>query len=114
MAELRQTHTYALLEVSREAYDEIKGKLQAAGYDHALHDDGLIDMNGIALEVGEDGEQQWLAELAKTCTSCASCWGSPCGGCQGGGVCDNICTCGQRDGIERDEDRHDVDEDDDG
>jgi hypothetical protein len=49
---VRNTHTYAILEVSREAYQEIKAKLEAAGYaDQFLVSDGvaLIDMHGIAL-----------------------------------------------------------------
>lgn len=45
---LRQTHTYAVLEVSRLAFDEIAKKLREAEYDHAFHDD-VIDMHGIAL-----------------------------------------------------------------
>lgn len=49
------THTYAILEVSASAYDEIKSKLEAAGYQHAFHDDKdedgiVIDMHGIALK----------------------------------------------------------------
>lgn len=44
------SHTYATLEVSADAYDEIRKKLEAAGYRHAFHEDGLIDMHGIALE----------------------------------------------------------------
>lgn len=43
------THTYAKLEVSAAAYTEIRAKLEAAGYEHAFHEDGLIDMHGIAL-----------------------------------------------------------------
>jgi hypothetical protein len=47
------THTYAVLRISKATYDEIKKKLEEAGYDHAFHDDGdgdvLIDMHGIAL-----------------------------------------------------------------
>ena len=43
------THTYALLEVSNAAYQEIKRKLVDAGYSHAIHSDGEIDMHGIAL-----------------------------------------------------------------
>jgi hypothetical protein len=63
------THTYAVLEISREAFDEIAAKLQAAGYQHAFHkDDGetVVDMHGIALKpntvkplpVQFDGEMQ--------------------------------------------------------
>jgi hypothetical protein len=47
------THTFATLPVSRQAYDEIAGRLRDVGYDHALHD-GAIDMHGIGLEP-EDG-----------------------------------------------------------
>lgn len=47
------TYTYALLEVSPAAYEEIKTKLEAAGYADQFHeqDDGkvAIDMHGIAL-----------------------------------------------------------------
>lgn len=46
---LTMTYTYALLEVSPEAYDEIRKKLEAAGYQHAFGADGEIDMHGIAL-----------------------------------------------------------------
>lgn len=47
------THTVATMEVSPLVFEEIKAKLQAAGYDHAILDeDGsqLIDMTGIGLE----------------------------------------------------------------
>jgi hypothetical protein len=49
---IRSTHTYAILEVSQAAYDEIRMKLKAADYDHCFHEqDGriVIDMHGIAL-----------------------------------------------------------------
>ncbi len=52
---LRQTHTYAVLPVSKAAFDEIKGKLEAAGYQHVFDNNGaIIDMHGIALEVERD------------------------------------------------------------
>jgi hypothetical protein len=49
------TRTYAILEVSREAYQEIRAKLETAGYQHAFHkdsqdDEPVIDMHGIALK----------------------------------------------------------------
>lgn len=50
---MRTTHTYAKLVVSPATYDEVRGKLLAAGYEHALlsEDDGeVIDMHGIGLE----------------------------------------------------------------
>lgn len=43
------SHTFALLDVSPAAYAEIREKLKAAGYDHALHGDGVIDLHGLAL-----------------------------------------------------------------
>lgn len=46
---LRQTHTYAELDVTPRTYDEIAGKLQAAGYDHAFMDGDAIDMHGIGI-----------------------------------------------------------------
>jgi hypothetical protein len=46
---IRQTHTYATLEVSKTVYDEIAALLRAAGYDHVFMDDGAIDMHGIGL-----------------------------------------------------------------
>ena len=53
------TYTYAVLAVSHAAYTEIKAKLEAAGYQHAFHedrDDGIvIDMHGIALSNEEKG-----------------------------------------------------------
>lgn len=54
---MRQTHTYAILEVSKEAFDEIFKMLDDAGYQQAFHqNDGetVIDMHGIALKVEEN------------------------------------------------------------
>jgi len=50
---LRFTHTFAELEVSAAAYDEIAAKLRAAGYDHAFVN-GAIDMHGIGLTRGPE------------------------------------------------------------
>jgi len=49
MAKLTATHTYAELELSQAAYDEIASKLKEAGYDHVFMDDGTIDMQGIGV-----------------------------------------------------------------
>lgn len=55
------THTYAVLEVSPAAYEEIRSLLEAAGYGHVRVTDGgrvLLDMHGIALAprpVGNEG-----------------------------------------------------------
>lgn len=49
----RSTYTYAILEVSPEAYNEIARKLKDAGYHGSFDkDDGaeIIDMHGIALK----------------------------------------------------------------
>lgn len=43
------THTFAELEVSAAAYDEIRKLLEEAGYQHAFMEDGVIDMHGIGL-----------------------------------------------------------------
>ena len=45
---LKQTHTYAELELSRAAYDESADRLRKAGYDHAF-DGETIDMHGIGI-----------------------------------------------------------------
>lgn len=47
---MRSTHTFAILKISQATYDEIRDKLQTAAYDHAFHENGVIDMNGIALQ----------------------------------------------------------------
>lgn len=47
------THTVATMEVSPLTFEEIKRKLEAAGYDHAVHEQDettLLDMSGIGLE----------------------------------------------------------------
>lgn len=50
---IRQTHTYAVLEIPKRAYDFMKEALANAGYQHAFHSDSqhpdLIDMHGIAV-----------------------------------------------------------------
>ena len=51
------TYTYAVLEVSPAARAEIKAKLSAAGYQHAIDGD-TIDMHGIALEPETETTEQ--------------------------------------------------------
>lgn len=52
---LRGTHTYAILEVSPEAYNEIHEALERAGYHHTFiqgrGEAEIIDMAGIALRM---------------------------------------------------------------
>lgn len=46
------TYTYAVMKVSPSCFEEIKNKLIAVQYEHALHNDGTtLDMHGIALEI---------------------------------------------------------------
>lgn len=47
---MRQTHTFAVLEVSESTFREVEGKLRAAEYHHAFSD-AAIDMTGIRLQV---------------------------------------------------------------
>lgn len=49
--QLHQTHTHVLLGISQAAYDEIKAKLHAAGYDYAFGADGEISLQGLAAVV---------------------------------------------------------------
>jgi hypothetical protein len=49
------THTYALLEISAPAYDEIAAKFRDAGYTHAFGEEGEIDMDGVAV-IREEAE----------------------------------------------------------
>ena len=50
------SHTYAILEVSPETFEEISKKLKDAGYDHAFHGN-LVDMHGIAIKAQEVREK---------------------------------------------------------
>ncbi|KKN36065.1 hypothetical protein LCGC14_0777600 [marine sediment metagenome] len=47
------THTYVELEVSAAVFDEIRGRMLAAGYDHVFSEGRAIDMHGIALIRGK-------------------------------------------------------------
>ncbi len=52
MTRTTSTHTFALLEVTPAAFEEVRGKLEDAGYTHAFHridDRAAVDMHGIAL-----------------------------------------------------------------
>jgi len=54
------TSTFAFLEITREAYEEIKTKLIAAGYEgmiFQLVEGEAIIMDGIALMVEEEAQQ---------------------------------------------------------
>lgn len=55
-AYVRQTRTYVELGLSLAAYDEIREKLRAAGYDHAFVQDGAVDLHGLAAVLDPDAE----------------------------------------------------------
>jgi hypothetical protein len=64
---ITHTRTYAILELSPEAYLEIRTKLLAAGYEHAFdRTEGVetIDVHGIALRVQapEPSGKGWLGQ----------------------------------------------------
>ena len=47
---LRTTHTFVELPLSPAAYDEIRGKLKEAGYEHCFfRGEDTIDMHGLAV-----------------------------------------------------------------
>lgn len=54
------THTYSVLTVSKDTYEEIRLLLEQAGYEHCFHKHGtggvleVIDMHGIALQQEPD------------------------------------------------------------
>lgn len=59
MPNLRTTHTYAILGLSNDAYDEIRRKLKDSGYSQNFHfQDGreLIEMHGLAIEREQNAE----------------------------------------------------------
>ena len=54
------TYTYAILEISQSAFDEIKAKLETAGYQNQFVKtaDGIeIDMHGIAVKAKKETHQ---------------------------------------------------------
>lgn len=48
------SHTYSILEISQAAFNEIKQKLEEAGYLHVFHGEA-IDMHGIAVAPQKEG-----------------------------------------------------------
>ena len=50
------------LELSEAAYREIREKMEAAGYGHCFMPGGEIDMQGIAVKLGEDYEEDAVLE----------------------------------------------------
>lgn len=48
---MRSTYTYVTLEVPKEFYEFVADKLKEAGYTHAFHEGGIIDLHGLALKM---------------------------------------------------------------
>jgi hypothetical protein len=65
------TYTYAKLVISLEAYREIRGKLDEAGYNEQFHSDlengELIDMHGVALapDISNNRERLEIYEMLR-------------------------------------------------
>lgn len=77
---IRTTHTYAVLELSEAAYQEIREAFERAGYGHAFHDDAehgkLIDMHGIAVSCEKvAGGPEPTTEAGTPCRRCSECIG---------------------------------------
>lgn len=65
---LKQTHTFVDLELSAQAFAEIKAKLLAAGYEHAIDErEQRIHMHGLAV-VAERVDERFVH--TETCDSC--------------------------------------------
>lgn len=66
------TYTYSILKISSAAYEEIKQKLEDAGYSDQFHEDRnygiVIDMHGIALaaETGNSFVRDWYIRSSQT------------------------------------------------
>lgn len=70
------SYTFAILDVSPAAYEEIRSKLEAAGYSVAVTVDygGTIDMHGIALRALPD--HNWAPGILAHCRRPTSTRGS--------------------------------------
>jgi hypothetical protein len=76
---MRSTHTFVVLDISPEAYNEIAAKLHAADYGHCfIEQDGrtVIDMAGIAVAEGEGcstGCHKWERAPENALDKCSRC-----------------------------------------
>lgn len=69
------TYTYAELEVSRATYEEVRAKLDAAGYGHAINPrTGAIDMHGLALVRSEAAAEEEAEEMRQRLEEVAPGW----------------------------------------
>ena len=76
------TRTYAVLELSAAAWDEIATKLRAAGYDHAFMEGGEIDMHGIAVKAADGPVEDDEDDDRGECQANRSDWVTPCPRCR--------------------------------
>lgn len=55
---MRSTHTLAVMHLPADVVELIRGKLEEAGYDHAIdeHDGLQLDMTGIAIAPDDEDE----------------------------------------------------------
>lgn len=67
MRHLHGTHTFAELELTPIAYDEIRAKLTEAQYQHAFIDRATIDMHGIGVTRGEENTP---IDIITACPKC--------------------------------------------
>jgi len=57
------TYTVATMKLSQRAYGEILAKLRAAGYGHAIGEDGMLDMTHIGILPDEQGNPNIDGEM---------------------------------------------------
>jgi ribA/ribD-fused uncharacterized protein len=57
------THTYVVMDVSQQTYDEVRANLRAAGYEHAIGQAGDLDMHGLALALNPAIEPRELVTI---------------------------------------------------
>ena len=59
------TYTLAIMSVSAATYAEIREHLKDAGYEHAIHEGGTLDMTHIGLQNAQAREP-----ISRTCNAC--------------------------------------------
>lgn len=93
------TYTYVEMDVSQPTYDEVKANLRKAGYEHAIGDDGALDMHGLALVLDPSIEaRETIGFSGSTSAGVAPCVDRcPYAGyCGDEGLCANGCEIRQR------------------
>ncbi len=57
------THTYVTMDISLEAFNEIRKNLLVAEYHHAILNPETLDMHGIAVQVSKDFDHDFRNQL---------------------------------------------------